>query len=192
MRAMFGSANTSEGGGISTLPERHLSGQNEIKYPQWSFQRETVGFLSTQHIFLSGLRRLGSKSSPVSMILDSNPKSTCETEGTKWTLKREVKLHAWPSTACSGSLPGVQESWQSLRQFKGSLRVVRVLCKIRRSLNSFAFMSLQWSQLLCFKKTFVISGSPHIMQNSTVLPNQKCSEEKNQMWRLQPHLCFCV
>lgn len=37
MRAMFGSANTSEGGGISIQPERHLSGQNEINIPNEAF-----------------------------------------------------------------------------------------------------------------------------------------------------------
>ncbi len=37
MRAMFGSANTSEGGGISIQPERHLSGQNEINIPIEAF-----------------------------------------------------------------------------------------------------------------------------------------------------------
>ncbi len=52
MKAMFGPANTSEGGGISTQPERHLSGQNEINIPSDAFSVKgtiIVGFLSTQH-----------------------------------------------------------------------------------------------------------------------------------------------
>lgn len=54
MTAMFGSANTSEGDGISTKPERHLSGQNEINIPSDALSMKktiTVGILSTKHIF---------------------------------------------------------------------------------------------------------------------------------------------
>lgn len=37
MRFMFGSANMSEGGGNSTQPERHLSGQNYTNIPNEAF-----------------------------------------------------------------------------------------------------------------------------------------------------------
>lgn len=71
MRAMFRSANTSEGGGISAQPERHLSGQNEINIPN-----EAFGVRGREQLELCQLDTYsysGNKNSLLSMILDMNP-----------------------------------------------------------------------------------------------------------------------
>ena len=49
MTAMFGSASTSQGGGIQ--PERHLSGQNEINIPNEALSvRERLQFITYPHL----------------------------------------------------------------------------------------------------------------------------------------------
>lgn len=149
-----------------------------------------VGFLSTQHIFLSGLWWLGSKSSLLSMILDFYPKSTSKIDD-ELDFEKDGEITCLAFHRCGASVPGGLEAVQGILEACKGFSAKQGKVKFNLHLSH-----CNHPNYCMFEKEFC-NHRPHQclpqhFKTGSEMFGQTHTHKKNQMWCLQPRLCFCV